>query len=127
MKRYADLSPSPRIIMTPGPVEVDPRVLRAMSHGILGQFDPEFTGLMNETMEMLRELFRTTNRWAYPVDGTSRSGIEAVLAALIEPGDRVLVPIFGRFGYLLQEIAQRLGAEVYTIEKNGALSLNPMK
>ncbi|ASS66826.1 MULTISPECIES: alanine--glyoxylate aminotransferase family protein [unclassified Paenibacillus] len=117
MKRYADLSPSPRIIMTPGPVEVDPRVLRAMSHGILGQFDPEFTGLMNETMEMLRELFRTTNRWAYPVDGTSRSGIEAVLAALIEPGDRVLVPIFGRFGYLLQEIAQRLGAEVYTIEK----------
>ncbi|KKC47613.1 aminotransferase V [Paenibacillus sp. D9] len=117
MKRYADLSPSPRIIMTPGPVEVDPRVLRAMSHGILGQFDPEFTGLMNETMEMLRELFRTTNRWAYPVDGTSRSGIEAVLTALIEPGDRVLVPIFGRFGYLLQEIAQRLGAEVYTIEK----------
>ncbi len=117
MKRYADLSPSPRIIMTPGPVEADPRVLRAMSHGILGQFDPEFTALMNETMEMLRELFRTTNRWAYPVDGTSRSGIEAVLAALIEPGDRVLVPIFGRFGYLLQEIAQRLGAEVYTIEK----------
>ncbi|MGN7458053.1 pyridoxal-phosphate-dependent aminotransferase family protein [Paenibacillus pasadenensis] len=117
MKRYADLSPTPRTIMTPGPVEADPRVLRAMSHTILGQFDPEFTAIMNETMEMLRELFRTDNRWAYPVDGTSRSGLEAVLAGLIEPGDRLLVPIFGRFGHLLTELSQRLGAEVYTIEK----------
>lgn len=117
MKRYEDLSPSLRCIMTPGPVEVDPRVLRAMSFPILGQFDPEFTGIMNETMEMLRELFATRNQWAYPVDGTSRSGIEAVMASLIAPGDRVLIPIFGRFGHLLHEIAERYGAEVFTIEK----------
>ncbi|WP_168123158.1 alanine--glyoxylate aminotransferase family protein [Paenibacillus sp. HB172176] len=117
MKRYKDLSPSPRIIMTPGPVEADPRVLRAMSYGILGQFDPEFTALMNETMEMLRQLFETENEWAFPVDGTSRSGIEAVMVSLIEPGDKVLVPIYGRFGHLLVEIADRCGAEVVTIEK----------
>ncbi|MCD9024724.1 alanine--glyoxylate aminotransferase family protein [Cohnella sp. NL03-T5] len=103
--------------MTPGPVEVDPRVSRALSYPMLGQFDPEFTSLMNETMEMLRDLFRTANRWAFPVDGTSRSGIEAVLTGLIEPGERVLVPIYGRFGYLLAEIAERCGAEVVTIEK----------
>lgn len=117
MKAYRDLAPSPRIIMTPGPVEVDPRVLRAMSYPILGQFDPEFTGLMNETMEMLRGVFQTGNKWAYPVDGTSRSGIEAVLVSLIEPGDAVLVPIYGRFGYLLAEIARRCGAEVTVMER----------
>ncbi|WP_028612795.1 pyridoxal-phosphate-dependent aminotransferase family protein [Paenibacillus harenae] len=117
MKAYRDLSPSPRTIMTPGPVEVDPRVLRAMSYPILGQFDPEFTSLMNETMGMLRELFMTSNEWAFPVDGTSRSGIEAVLVGLIEPGDKVLVPIYGRFGHLLTEIAKRCGAEVVTLEK----------
>ncbi|AJY75590.1 pyridoxal-phosphate-dependent aminotransferase family protein [Paenibacillus beijingensis] len=117
MKRFGDLAPSLRTIMTPGPVEVDPRVLRAMSFPILGQFDPEFTAIMNETMEMLRELFQTKNKWAFPVDGTSRSGIEAVLTGLIEPGDKVLIPIYGRFGYLLQEIAQRCGAEVVTITK----------
>ncbi|GGF81407.1 purine catabolism protein PucG [Paenibacillus albidus] len=116
MKRYEDLSPSLRCIMTPGPVEVDPRVLRAMSFPVLGQFDPEFTGIMNETMEMLRELFATGNQWAYPVDGTSRSGIEAVMVSLIAPGDRVLVPVYGRFGHLLHEIAERCGAEVHTIE-----------
>lgn len=117
MKGYQDLSPPPRTIMTPGPVEVDPRVLRAMSYPILGQFDPEFTALMNETMEMLRSVFMTGNEWAFPVDGTSRSGIEAVLVSLIEPGDKVLVPIYGRFGHLLVEISKRCGAEVVTLEK----------
>ena len=125
MKRYEDLSPSLRCIMTPGPVEVDPRVLRAMSYPVLGQFDPEFTSMMNETMEMLRELFATGNQWAYPVDGTSRSGIEAVMVSLIVPGERVLIPIFGRFGYLLHEIAERCGAEVYIIEKTWGSVFEP--
>ncbi|MBT9249051.1 pyridoxal-phosphate-dependent aminotransferase family protein [Bacillus halotolerans] len=105
-----------RTIMTPGPVEVDPRVLRVMSTPVVGQFDPAFTDIMNETMEMLRELFQTKNRWAYPIDGTSRAGIEAVLASVIEPGDDVLIPIYGRFGFLLTEIAERYGANVHTIE-----------
>ncbi len=122
---YKDLSPSPRIIMTPGPVEADPRVLRAMSYPVLGQFDPEFTALMNETMEMLRQLFATANRWAYPVDGTSRAGIEAVLTGLIEPGDKVLVPIYGRFGHLLVEIARRCGAEIVTLEAEWGTVFDP--
>lgn len=125
MKRYEDLSPSLRCIMTPGPVEVDPRVLRAMSYPILGQFDPEFTEMMNETMEMLRELFVTSNQWAYPIDGTSRSGIEAVMVSLIAPGDRVLIPIFGRFGHLLHEIAERCGAEVCVIETTWGSVFDP--
>ncbi|QJD85924.1 pyridoxal-phosphate-dependent aminotransferase family protein [Cohnella herbarum] len=115
---FRDLSPSPRTLMTPGPVEVDPRVLRAMSTPILGQFDPEFTDLMNETMTMLREIFMTKNQWAYTVDGTSRSGLEAVLVSLIESGDKVLVPLYGRFGHLLVEIVRRCGAEVVTLEKD---------
>ncbi|XEC95473.1 alanine--glyoxylate aminotransferase family protein [Paenibacillus tarimensis] len=125
MRLYKDLSPSPRTIMTPGPVEVDPRVLRAMSHTILGQFDPEFTGLMNETMEMLRLLFRTGNQWAFPIDGTSRSGIEAVLTSLIQPGEKVLIPIYGRFGHLLHEIAERCGAETTVLEKEWGSVFDP--
>jgi (S)-ureidoglycine---glyoxylate transaminase len=116
MTKYKDLNVPIRTIMTPGPVEVDPRVLRAMATPILGQFDPAFTNIMNETMEMLREIFQTDNHWAFPVDGTSRAGIEAVLCSIIEPGDKVLVPIYGRFGYLLTEICQRYGAEVTTME-----------
>ena len=91
---YSELNAPMRTIMTPGPVEVDPRVLRAMSTPILGQFDPAFTTIMNEVMEMLRLVFQTKNKWAFPIDGTSRSGNEATLCSSIEPGDKVLVPIF---------------------------------
>jgi len=110
------LSPK-RTIMTPGPVEVDPVVLRAMSAPILGQFDPAFTNMMNDTMHMLRSLFQTKNRWAFPIDGTSRSGIESVLASVVSRGETVLIPVYGRFGYLLQEICERYGANVVTIEQ----------
>jgi (S)-ureidoglycine---glyoxylate transaminase len=113
---FRELDTPSRTIMTPGPVEVDPRVLRAMSTPILGQFDPAFTSIMNEVMEMLRQVFQTKNTWAFPIDGTSRSGNEAILCSIIEPGDRVLVPIYGRFGHLLVEICERYGAEVFTIE-----------
>lgn len=113
---YRELNPSLRTLMTPGPVEAEPRVLRAMTIPVIGQFDPEFLGIMDETMDLLRQLFQTENHWAYPVDGTSRSGIEAVLSSIIEPGDKVLVPVFGRFGHLLAEIAYRCGADVTKIE-----------
>ncbi|MBD0383965.1 pyridoxal-phosphate-dependent aminotransferase family protein [Paenibacillus sedimenti] len=116
MNVFQEINAPLRTIMTPGPVEVDPRVLRAMSTPILGQFDPAFTQMMNETMEMLRQVFQTQNKWAFPIDGTSRAGIEAVLCSVIEPGDKVLIPIFGRFGHLLTEIAERNGAEIHIIE-----------
>ncbi|MFD2706112.1 pyridoxal-phosphate-dependent aminotransferase family protein [Salibacterium lacus] len=108
--------PAKRTIMTPGPVEAEPRVLRAMSTPILGQFDPLFTSMMNDVMADLRRVFQTSNHWAFPIDGTSRSGLEAVLCSIIHPGDKVLVPVFGRFGQLLTEIAERYGAEVFTME-----------
>jgi (S)-ureidoglycine---glyoxylate transaminase len=113
---FEPLNTPHRTIMTPGPVEVDPRVLRAMSTPILGQFDPAFTKLMNEVMEMQREVFQTNNHWAFPIDGTSRAGNEALLASIIEPGDKVFVPIYGRFGHLLVEICERYGAEVHSIQ-----------
>ena len=105
-----------RLIMTPGPVAVDPRVSQAMSNSILGQFDPEFTNIMNETMDLIRDSFKTDNKWSYPIDGTSRAGIEAVISSIVEPGDKVLIPVIGRFGNLLIELVERAGGEVHTIE-----------
>jgi (S)-ureidoglycine-glyoxylate aminotransferase len=123
--RYSDLSVGKRTILTPGPVEVDPRVLRAMATPIVGQFDPEFTAVMNETVVMIRDVFRSKNQRSLPVDGTSRAGLEAALAAVVQPGDKVLIPVFGRFGYLLVEIAQRLDAVVETLEAEWGTVFDP--
>ena len=102
--------------MGPGPINADPRVLRAMSAPLLGQFDPVFREYMKQASELYRGVFQTRNRWTLLVDGTARAAIEAALVSLIEPGDRVLVPVFGRFGHLKVEIAKRCGAEVRALE-----------
>ena len=86
----AQVNPLPRLLMGPGPINADPRVLRAMSAQLLGQFDPQFRGFMKQAMVMYREVFETRNEWTLIVDGTARSAIEAVMASLIEPGERVL-------------------------------------
>lgn len=111
------INPPQRLLMGPGPVNADPRVHRAMSAQLVGQYDPFMTDAMNEVMELYRGVFRTRNEATLLIDGTSRAGIEAALVSLIEPGQKVLVPVFGRFGYLLKEIALRVGAEVAVREK----------
>ncbi|MEE3652886.1 MULTISPECIES: pyridoxal-phosphate-dependent aminotransferase family protein [unclassified Brenneria] len=113
---YAQINPPYRLLMGPGPINADPRVLRAMASQLIGQYDPAMTNYMNQVMDLYRQLFRTENRWTMLVDGTSRAGIEAILLSAIRPGDKVLVPVFGRFGHLLCEIARRCRADVHTIE-----------
>jgi len=111
-----ELEPEPRLLMGPGPVNVYPRVLQALSAPMLGQFDPQFTGYMNDVMALYRQVFQTQNHWTILVNGTARAGIEACMTSLIVPGDTVLVPIFGRFGHLLTEIGERCGAKTGPIE-----------
>ena len=123
--KFKEINPSPRTLMTPGPVEADPRVLRAMGAHILGQFDPEFTALMNETLEMERYVFQTQNKMTYLVDTTSRGGLETVLTGAICPGDKVLIPAFGRFGYLLAEILERCGADITLLEREWGTVFEP--
>ncbi|MGP6139132.1 pyridoxal-phosphate-dependent aminotransferase family protein [Jeotgalibaca sp. A127] len=122
---YNELQVPPRTIMTPGPVEVYPLVLRAMATPILGQFDPAFLRIMDETKEMIKMPFGTKNKQAFAIDGTSRSGLEAALIALIEPGDRVLIPAYGRFAYLLGEICERAKADVTYQEKDWESVFDP--
>ena len=113
---FGELDPPQRLLMGPGPVNAHPRVLRAMSADLLGQFDPEMTAYMNETMALYRQVFRTQNRWTFLIDGTARAGIEAAMVSLIEPGATVLIVRSGRFGLLLTEIAERLGAIIETVD-----------
>ncbi|MGF7156401.1 (S)-ureidoglycine-glyoxylate aminotransferase [Novosphingobium gossypii] len=113
---FGEIDPPQRLLMGPGPINAHPRVLRAMSADLLGQFDPEMTGFMNQVMALYRPIFGTQNRWTMLVDGTARAGIEAALVSLVAPGDVVLVVNFGRFGLLLTEILQRIGAVIETVE-----------
>jgi (S)-ureidoglycine-glyoxylate aminotransferase len=110
------IDPPARLLMGPGPISAYPSVLRAMSAPLVGQYDPFMTAAMTETQQLYRGVWATDNEATLLIDGTSRAGIEAAIVSLVRPGDRVLVPVFGRFGHLLAEIAERAMAEVHTIE-----------
>ncbi|MHB1557051.1 MAG: pyridoxal-phosphate-dependent aminotransferase family protein [Isosphaeraceae bacterium] len=103
--------------MGPGPSDVHPRVLAAMGMPLLGHLDPEFVALMDETQDLLRYVFQTTNRMTLAVSGTGSAGMETVIVNLIEPGDRMLVCVNGVFGSRMQDVAERAGAEVTVIER----------
>src|SRR5215467_9809159 len=118
-------APESRILMGPGPTMADPRVLRAMASPLLGQFDPSFTRIMNEVMELIRFAFETENAGAFPVSGTGRAALEAAIVSLVEPGDRVIVGECGRFGLLLIEIAERCGAHVVPVRGTWGTVLEP--
>ncbi len=113
----APLSPSPRVLLGPGPSDVHPRVLAAMGMPLLGHLDPEFVALMDETQNLLRHVFRTENRLTMAVSGTGSAGMEAVVVNLIEPGDKMLVCVNGVFGGRMVDVAERAGARVTAIER----------
>jgi (S)-ureidoglycine-glyoxylate aminotransferase len=122
---FGDLDLPARLLLGSGPSNPDPRVLRAMAAPLVGQFDPAFTRVMDDVMELSRHAFRTANRRTFPVSGSSRAGLEAVLASLIEEGDRVVVGNFGRFGDLFCEIARRYGADVESVDAEWGRIVEP--
>jgi alanine-glyoxylate transaminase/serine-glyoxylate transaminase/serine-pyruvate transaminase len=84
---------------------------------------------MNEVQEMLRYVWQTDNRITIPVSGTGSAAMEATIANVVEPGDKVLVGVIGYFGLRLVDMCSRYGAEVYTINAHWgqALSLETIK
>lgn len=105
-----------RVLMGPGPSDVDPRVLEALSRPTIGHLDPAFLDVLDEIGGLLRLTFRTTNDLTFAVSGTGSAGMETCVVNLIEPGDPMLVCINGVFGRRMADVARRCGADVSTIE-----------
>ncbi|KAA5545229.1 alanine--glyoxylate aminotransferase family protein [Roseiconus nitratireducens] len=112
----AALLPRERLLMGPGPSTVPNRILRALAAPTLGHLDPQYIGYMDETCELMRQVFQTTNQLTFPVSGTGMAGMETILVNLIEPGDEVIVMINGVFGGRMKDNMERCGATVHAVE-----------
>ena len=115
---YGELNPPTRLLLGPGPSNVDPRVLKAMTSPLVGHLDPYFFEVMNETMELLRYAFKTKNRLTIPISGTGTAGMEAALCNIVEPGDEVVIGMNGFFGERMSEIAARCGGRVIPVKED---------
>ncbi len=111
--------------MGPGPSDVDPAVLRALSAPTIGHLDPAFLTIMDEVRAMLRACFGTQNELTMPMSGTGSAGMETLLVNLLEPGDRALIAQHGVFGGRMAEVARRCGAEVELVTEPFGQPLRP--
>ena len=123
--RYRDLDPGQRVLMGPGPSDVSPRVLQAMSSPCVGHLDPYFLSAMDETQQLLRYLFQTDNPLTIPVSGTGSAGMEACFVNLIEPGDEVVVCVNGVFGTRMADIVGRIGGKLTRVDAPWGQTIDP--
>src|SRR5438552_15340433 len=111
-----ELNPSYRLLLGPGPCNVDPRVLRITLSPQLGHLDPEFFAILEDTAHLLRWMFQTKNEMTLCVSGSGFSGAEAVLCNLLEEGDTIIAGSLGFFSGMIVDISQRAGAHVVNLE-----------
>jgi alanine-glyoxylate transaminase / serine-glyoxylate transaminase / serine-pyruvate transaminase len=111
-----ELNPPTRLMMTPGPCSIDPRVYRALATPIVGHLDPWFRGCMDETQILLRQLFQTENRITFPLSASGSGGIEASVLNSLEPGDEAICCVNGLFSQRMHVIAQHTPATIHVVE-----------
>lgn len=107
-------SPSYRLRL-PGPTEVPERVRQALARPVLNHRGLEFRAEMAETEALIRPVMGTGNRiLSFAASGTGM--MEAALANVLAPGDRMLAVVHGQFGERFAAIGRSLGAEVDLLE-----------
>jgi len=111
-----ELKPPARLMMTPGPSSMDPRVYRALATPLVGHLDPWFRGCMDETQVLLRQIFQTENRITFPLSASGSGGIEASVLNSLEPGDEAICCVNGMFSQRMHVIAQHTPATAHLVE-----------
>jgi alanine-glyoxylate transaminase/serine-glyoxylate transaminase/serine-pyruvate transaminase len=116
MQAIGELNPPVRLMLTPGPSSIDPRVYRAMATPLVGHMDPWFKGCMDDVQVLLRQIFQTENRITMPLSASGSGGIEASMLNTLEAGDEAIICVNGMFSDRMFEIAQRTSAKITKVE-----------
>lgn len=122
-KHYKELAPPQRILLGGGPNDTDPRVLKAMISHPVGHLDPYFLEIMDDTMDLLRYVFRTRNKFCLPLSGTGSAGMESAICNIVEEGDEVVVGVNGFFGQRLSDIVTRYGGKSIEVKEDWGKSI----
>jgi alanine-glyoxylate transaminase/serine-glyoxylate transaminase/serine-pyruvate transaminase len=105
-----------RLMMTPGPSSIDPRVYRALAAPVVGHIDPWFKTCMDETQILMRQIFQTENRVTMPLSASGSGGIEASVLNALEEGDEAIICVNGWFSERMYEIALRTPAKITKVQ-----------
>ena len=123
----SSFNPPIRTLMGPGPSDVHPRILEALSRPTIGHLDPQFVAMMDEVKTMLQYAFQTKNELTIPVSAPGSAGMETCFVNLIEPGDKVIVCQNGVFGGRMKENVERIGATAIMVQDDWGNAVDPEK
>jgi alanine-glyoxylate transaminase / serine-glyoxylate transaminase / serine-pyruvate transaminase len=120
-----ELLPPNRIMLTPGPSNVDPRVYRALATPLVGHLDPWFLEMMGDVQVLLRQVFQTQNRLTFPISASGSAGIEAAVFNPLEAGDEAIICVNGVFSERMAIIAERTPAKIHRVEAPYGRAVDP--
>jgi alanine-glyoxylate transaminase / serine-glyoxylate transaminase / serine-pyruvate transaminase len=120
-----EMNPPVRLMMTPGPSSIDPRVYRALASPIVGHLDPWFRDCMEETQILMRRIFQTENRITFPLSASGSGGIEAAVVNSVEAGEEAICCVNGTFSERMFVIAQHTPATIHKVEAPNGKPVDP--
>lgn len=120
-------NPDNRILMGPGPSNVHPKVLHALSKAPLGHLDPQFIELMNEIKLLVQYTFQTNSDAAFVLSGPGSLGMETCLVNLVEPGSKVIVCAGGYFANRMVQIIEKIGGNPVIVKETWGRAIDPRK
>jgi aspartate aminotransferase-like enzyme len=114
----------PNQLFTPGPTRVPQRVQQALSQPLFHHRTEKFRGMLKNVTEGLQYVMQTHN----PVVVLTASGtgaMEAAIANVTAPGEKVLVTACGKFSYRWIELAEAYGLDVVPVESRWGDPVTP--
>ncbi len=114
------------LLMIPGPTRVAPRVLKAMSENIVNHRSAIFGKILSEATEMMSDVFKTNNK-SYLITGSGTAAMEASMANILTPGDKILNIVGGKFGQRFSQIVESFGGQPQVIDVEWGKAVNPDK
>ncbi|PSW70629.1 alanine--glyoxylate aminotransferase [Photobacterium kishitanii] len=118
--------PPQRTLMGPGPSDIYPQVLQALSRPTIGHLDPLFIKMMDELKQLLQYAFQTNNAFTIAVSAPGSAGMEACFVNLVEVGDKVLVCRNGVFGDRMRENVERCGGIAVMVDNAWGEPVSPV-
>jgi len=122
---FQSFFPPERTLMGPGPSDVHPRILQALSRPTVGHLDPTFVEMMDQVKALLQYAFCTKNEFTIALSAPGSAGMEACFVNLVTPQDTVIVCKNGVFGARMVENVTRLGANCVVVDGEWGRAVDP--